>query len=150
MQHNAATFRSNKRDLRSTLRLLIVLAVIAGGTFLHTSVLTSVTYEVNIDPPILYAGSADSALLRVHGVNRLGGAVPFSQPRIAVDIHDGHGLVDMEPSPDSTVYILRPHDRAGLVQLRVRTGAWPFPMLASIRITAPLAAHCTHDDRRLQ
>lgn len=150
MQQNAVISHSVKSSRRSTLLLFVVLAMIAGGTFLYTSVLTSVSYEVKIDPPQLYAGSADSALLFVYGVNRLGGAVPFSQPPIAVSVYEGRGLLDIHPRADSTAYVLRPHDRAGLVQLRVRTEAWPFPMLATVRITAPLAASRLHSERIIQ
>lgn len=139
MQQNAVISHSVKSSRRSTLLLFVVLALIAGGTFLYTSVLTSVGYEVEIEPPQLYAGSTDSALLRVHGINRLGGTVPFSHPPIVVSVYEGQGLLDMQPRADSTAFVLRPRDRAGIVQLRVRTEAWPFPMLASVRITAPLA-----------
>ena len=150
MQQNAATPASDRHSRRPTLLLSAVLAVIAGGMFLHTSVFTSVSYEVDIDPPRLYAGSSDSALLRVHGVNRLGGPVPFSQPRSTVGITEGAALLDLEPNSDSTAWVLRPRHRAGIAQLRVRTEHWPFPMLVAVPVTAPMAAHTTHANRIMQ
>lgn len=150
MQQYTATPDSDRSSRRSTLLLFAVLTLIAVGMFLYTSVLTSVSYEVNIDPPRLYAGSADSALLHVHGVNRLGGTVPLSQPRIAVEMYEGHGLLDLKPNSDSTAWVLRPRDRAGIAQLRVRTDAWPFPMLAAVPVTAPMAVYSMHSERTLR
>ncbi|MBN1447256.1 MAG: hypothetical protein JXA28_04940 [Bacteroidetes bacterium] len=140
MNKTRSSTRSRPRALHPTLLLTLILLLIAGGMFLYTSVLLPVGYELRVDPPRLYTGRTDSACVTAFAVNRLGGSVPFSRPRITVTVEEGAALVDLRMSADSTEAIILPRDRAGLVLLHVRTAEWPFPMLASLHITVPMAS----------
>jgi hypothetical protein len=125
-----------------------VLALLTGGLFLYSSVLSSISYEVDIEPSKLYAGSAEVALLRIHGVNRLGGVVPFSHPRFRVQVEEGHALVSLRAVDDSTAYELRATGEAGEVTFHVITQEWPFPMFALLRIVSPTASVLKRTDRK--
>jgi hypothetical protein len=127
------------RTLRPTLLLALLLLFVAAGMFTWTSVLTSIRYDVEIRPPQLYAVGGEEAVLRLRGVNRLGGTVPFTEEPCRVEITEGGGLVTLTADADSVRWILRAVGEAGTVSMRVFSRAWPLPVFASLRITAPMA-----------
>ncbi|MDT8323811.1 MAG: hypothetical protein RRA94_06870 [Bacteroidota bacterium] len=139
MPENERTHAGLLRTLRPTLLLALLLLCVAAGMFTWTSVLTSVRYDAEITPPQLYAVDGEEAVLRLRGVNRLGGTVPFSEEPCLVEITDGAALVTLEADADSIRWTLRAQGAAGTVSLRVFSRAWPFPVFAFLRITSPMA-----------
>ncbi len=127
------------RTLRPTLLLALVLLCVAAGMFIWTSVLTSVRYDAEITPPELYAAGGEEAVLRLQGINRLGGVIPNSAVPCRVQITEGHGLVTLRADADSVQWTLRATGEAGTVSMRVFSRAWPLPIFAYLRITAPMA-----------
>ena len=124
---------------RPVLLLGTSLVIITAALFLYGSVLTSVSYEVDLDPSLLYAGESESASLVLPGLNRLGGRVPHSAPRFRIAIEEGADLVHLEVAEDSARYTLHTVGEAGTVVLYCYTEEWPFPMIATLRIIAPMA-----------
>jgi hypothetical protein len=126
-------------SLRPTLYLTALLLLIAAGMFAYTSVLTSVGYDVEVDPGHLFAIEGESACLRVHGVNRLGGMVPFSNPVSRVEVIEGVALLRLEAAKDSSSWTLVANGEPGTVTMRVYISDWPFPLLAVLHIESPTA-----------
>ena len=127
------------RTLRPTLLLVLLLLCVAAGMFIWTSVLTSIRYDVDIQPPQLFALAGEEAVLTLRGINRLGGMVPVAEEACRGEITEGDGLVTLAADADSVRWTLRATGEAGTVALRVSSRAWPFPVFAFLRITAPLA-----------
>jgi len=134
---------TSRKDLRAALRptLLLtgVLLCVAGGMFAYTSVLTSVSYDVSMQPQQLYAVPGERAVLQLHGINRLGGEVPFFRAACRVEIVEGADLITLETDADSSRWMLRANGDAGVVSLRVSTPEWPLPLYVQLRITSPMA-----------
>jgi hypothetical protein len=91
----------------------------------------------------MFAVDGESARLQVHGVNRLGGVVPFSSPSSRVEIIEGAMLVRLEAAADSSSWTLRSNGQAGTVTLRIFIREWPFPLLAVVHIESPTASRRT-------
>ena len=119
--------------------LAFVLTVIAIGTYLFTQRLLTVSYEVIIEPETLYASEGERAELRVVGISRSGGQVPWSDARCHVEVESGAGLITLEADADSSRWTLRATGAPGEVSLRVRSEHWPFPQLSVLRIETPTA-----------
>lgn len=130
---------TQRSSLRSTLLLALVLIVLAGGVAAYTSFLVPVRYELSLQPESLPAIPGEKTELRVYGVSRSGSAVPWSGQMLRCDVLDGADLVELSYSDDSTRVTLTAKGTEGLVNLRIRIPDWPFPLLAELRIAAPLA-----------
>lgn len=139
MSTQESTSHTHAQRSRPVLLLGITLVAITAALFLYGSVFTSVSYEVNLEPQTLFAGQPVTASLTLFGVNRLGGRVPFSSPRFRIAIEEGEELIRAEAAGDSTRFTLRTVGVAGTVTLYCYTDEWPFPMIATLRIVAPLA-----------
>ena len=101
--------------------------------------LVAVRYEVSMTPETLAPIPGEQATLRVHGVNRAGYRVPWSDQNLHCEILEGGELIELTSDADSTYITLRSTGREGTVTLRIRIPDWPFPLLAEFRITAPMA-----------
>jgi hypothetical protein len=138
-----------QRQQRShALILIVVVALIAGGLYAWSSLLRSVRYEVEIEPSQLFTGMSDTVRISAAGVNRWGGHVPFSQPSITVEIIEGADLGRIVESREAgTVRFISAGMAEGRVVFRVVVEDWPFPMMAVINITPPVAASRTFQTR---
>lgn len=139
MPDNDKTRTALWTTLRPTLLLALLLLAVAAGMFTWTSVLTSIRYEVELHPAQLFAVPGEEAVLSLHGVNRLGGTVPFSETKCRVEITEGASLVTLQADADSVRWTFRTRGGAGTVAMRVFSREWPFPVFAFLRITAPMA-----------
>jgi hypothetical protein len=137
------TEQSDNSSSRSSLRSLFLLAAallcIAAGLWSYVYLLTPVRYEVSLQPESLAALPGASVELRAEGINRIGSAVPWSAQPLRCALLEGGGLVELVYSADSTVVTVTSLGYEGQVQLRITVADWPFPLLASLRILAPLA-----------
>ena len=134
-QHNPAVRRSSRRI---SVLLITTVALVAAGLFAWNNYFRSVRYEIDLDQAQLFTGSVDTMRLTGFGVNRAGGRVPFSRPRIEGDIVEGASLGRIERDGDGLRFISHGL-RDGEVTLRIVVESWPFPMLVSFRIHAAFA-----------
>jgi hypothetical protein len=124
----------------------MTVAVIAVGLFVWNTYFRSVRYEIVLDRAQLFTGSVDTMKLAGVGVNRVGGRVLGSHARIQAEIMDGASLGRLERDGEGLRFISH-GEREGEVHLRVSVDDWPFPMLVSFRIHAPLADATVHGGR---
>jgi hypothetical protein len=120
---------------------ILVVACLAAGLYVYSAVLRSIRYEIEVDREQIYAGRPDTIRIRAYGVNRHEGRVPFSRPTLSADILEGSRLVRIAPAGEgSSVLLIYDGIGEGEVLLRITVAGWPFPMLATIRIAAAVAA----------
>ncbi|MCZ7555390.1 MAG: hypothetical protein M5R41_03165 [Bacteroidia bacterium] len=130
---------SSRSSLRSILLLGAALLCLAAGLWSYVYLLTPVRYELSLQPESLPAIPGASVELRAEGINRIGSAVPWSAQPLRCSLLEGEGLVELLYNADSSMVTVTSLGHEGLVQLRITVANWPFPLLASLRILAPLA-----------
>ena len=139
MHSNADTHSSSARPSRRGAAWLILFAALAAfGMYAWNHYLRPMRFEVEIDRPTLFTGAADTATIRAYGINRAGGRIPFSAPAIRAELLEGKGLGTLLPG-DTDARFVSSGAGEGVVRLRIHAEGWPFPMLAEIRIVAPVA-----------
>jgi hypothetical protein len=134
------------RRRRGPLLLLAVLALVAGGMYAWSSLLRSARYEIEIAPAQLFSGARDTARISAFGVNRWGGRVPCSRPAISATIIEGQECGRIaEAGEEGILLFISEGMREGTVLLHVTVEDWPFPLLAVLKVSIPVAAgHSTH------
>jgi hypothetical protein len=140
---------SPRSSLRSILLLGAVLLCIAGGFSAYVYVLRPVRYEVLLQPETLPAVPGATVELRAVGLSRFGSTVPWSAQAMRCDVLEGGGLVELGYNADSTVATITSLGYEGEIQLRITIPDWPFPLLATLRIMAPMARSHFSSQRRL-
>ncbi len=138
---NETDSRESTGSRRASRWVVGIAALIAAGLYVWASMLQTVRYEIEIEPPQLFTGAADSARITARAMNRWDGRIPFAHPSISVELLEGEdlGSVAMRDEEHAVVFLSNGLGE-GQAVLRVFVEDWPFPMLAVIHITAPVAA----------
>lgn len=123
---------------RLAMTAIAVIALVAAGLFAWNRWMTPVGYELVVGPGTLFTGASDTARIRASAINKAGGAIPFLHFTLRGEILDGRSLGRLEAGEGELLFISE-GTQEGLVRLRVMLDDWPFPLLAEIRIVAPVA-----------
>lgn len=125
---------------RGTIAVIVVVGLIAIGTFVWNRLLLPVRYELEIDRGTLYAGAPDTARIRARAINRSGGVIPMLRVPLRAELLEGHALGRLVPGEHELLFISS-GVLEGEVRLRVMADDWPFPLLAELRVVVPVAQH---------
>lgn len=132
-----------RRPNSTTIVLLAVVIFAAGGLYAWNTYIRTIGSEILVEPEMLFAGAADTAIVSAYGVNSQGGRAPFSGVKIRAEILEGTSLGRIEQAGDAVRFIS--HGMAeGEVLLLIHIEGWPLPSQVTIRISAPLAAFHSH------
>ncbi len=146
---NTHTSREPRRSRRATVLLLSFTALVAAGLYVWSSMLQTVRYELAVEPPTLFTGAPDSVRIRAWAVNRWDGRIPFSDPAIRVELLEGSELGSLAQRGGDHAWVFISNGlQGGTAVFRVFVDDWPFPMMAVVRIAAPVAAEYYHLQRR--
>lgn len=138
--------RQGRRPNRATIVLLSLVIAAAGGLYGWNTYIRTVGSEILVEPEVLFAGAADTAVVSAHGVNSRGGRVPFSGRKIRAEILEGASLGRIEQAGE-TVRFISNGIGEGEVLLLIHIEGWPLPSQVTIRISAPIAARPIHTRR---